>query len=58
MTQMFARAHNAEAQLEELMTHLKKVVVKRYGEVVLVPSAKKHIEAIHALMEEVAKCAQ
>ena len=33
MTEMFARAHIAEARLEELMKHLKKVIVKRYDEV-------------------------
>ena len=52
MTKMFARAHIAEDRLEELMKHLKKVVVKRYGEVALVPSAKVHIEKIYELMEE------
>lgn len=58
MTKMFARAHIAEDRLEELMKHLKKVVVKRYGEVTLVPSAKAHIEKIYELMEEMTKCAQ
>ena len=52
MAEMFARAHIAEARLEELMKHLKKVVVKRYGEAVVVPSAKTHIAKIHELMEE------
>ena len=53
-TEMFARAHIAEDRLDELMKHLKKVVVKRYGEVVLVPTAKTHIAKIHELMEEMA----
>lgn len=52
MTEMFARAHNAEARLDELMKHLKKVVVKRYDEVVIVPTAKTHIVKIYELMEE------
>lgn len=52
MTEMFARAYNAEARLEELMKHLKKVIVKRYDEVVIVPTAKTHIAKIYELMEE------
>ena len=52
MTEMFARAHNAEARLDELMKHLKKVIVKRYDEVVIVPTAKTHIVKIYELMEE------
>ena len=52
MTEMFARAQDAEARLEELMKHLKKVIVKRYDEVVIVPTAKTHIAKIYELMEE------
>lgn len=55
MTAMFSRANIAEDQLAELMKHLKKVVVKRYDEITVVPSAKTHIKAIYELMEEVAK---
>ena len=52
MTEMFALAHNAEARLDELMKHLKKVIVKRYDEVVIVHTAKTHIAKIYELMEE------
>lgn len=52
MTEMFARAHIAEDRLAEIIKHLKKVVVKRYGEVMVVPTAKTHIAKIHELMEE------
>lgn len=58
MTKMFARANIAEDRLEELMKHLKKVVVKRYGEVMIVPTANTHIAKIYELMEEMTKCAQ
>ena len=52
MAEMFARAHIAEDRLEELLKHLKKVVVKRYDEVVIVPTAKTHIAKIYELMGE------
>ena len=58
MTKMFARAHNAEAEVEELREqlaeikkHLKKVIVKRYDEIVVVPSAKTHIEKLYEASE-------
>jgi len=54
MTEMFSRAYIAEDRLEEIVKHLKKVVVKRYGEVTVVPSAKTHIAKLHELIEEMA----
>lgn len=54
MTEMFSRALIAEARVEELVKHLKKVVVKRYGVVTVVPSAKTHIHKLHELIEEMA----
>ncbi len=54
MTEMFSRAHIAEDRLEEIVKHLKKVVVKRYGEVTVVPSAKTHIAKLYELIEEMA----
>ena len=52
MTEMFSRAHIAEERLNEIMKHLKKVIVKRYDEVMIVPTAKTHIAKSYELMEE------
>lgn len=58
MTEMFSRAHIAEAEVEalreqlaEIKKHLKKVIVKRYDEIVVVPSAKTHIKKLYEVSE-------